>query len=504
MSTQRNLENENLHLTQLAAQQEKRLVKSLGRLDIIMFIIAAYISLDTIGTIAAGGTQSLFWAVVIVITFMIPNALMMAETGSAFPEEGGPYQWVKFAFGRLPAGIASVLYWITNPLWLGGSLSFIAFDAFSAYLHKVHSGSAGEWIFKLAFIWIAIFLAVISLKKGKYIINWAAYAKIGLLVIMVVTTMIYGIKNGFQPFDFGGLTPTVAGFMGVAPIILFSYVGFEAPNAASGEMHDAGKDTAPSIRIGSIVSALAYVLPVLSILLVVPMKNVQGLTGFMDSVATVFSIYGGASKFLLGIAALLFIIGLLGLGASWMMATDRIQAMAAADGAFMNGWFGEFSERFGTPMRVNMLSGVMASLFLVAGMKLVSGDTGAIFKVVLSCAVSTLLVSYLLIIPAVMKLNRSYPDVKRPFTTPGGRRGFQIMGTVVFIYIVLGSMGVLFPGTVEGLLGIKYSFADTWGLSRGKVELFTLGTLAVDLLVGVVGYVMAAKVRKSLVARTEI
>jgi len=50
-----------------------------------MFIIAAYISLDTIGTIAAGGTQSLFWAIVIVITFMIPNALMMAETGSAFP-----------------------------------------------------------------------------------------------------------------------------------------------------------------------------------------------------------------------------------------------------------------------------------------------------------------------------------------------------------------------------------------------------------------------------------
>ena len=104
--------NAKTHLTKLAAEQENRLVKSLGRIDIILFIIAAYISLDTIGSIAAGGSQSLFWAIVIVITFMIPNALMMAETGSAFPEEGGPYQWVKFAYGRLPAGIASVLYWI--------------------------------------------------------------------------------------------------------------------------------------------------------------------------------------------------------------------------------------------------------------------------------------------------------------------------------------------------------------------------------------------------------
>ena len=78
---------ENTHLTSLAAKQEKRLVKSLGRMDIILFIIAAFISLDTIGSIASGGSQSLFWAIFLVITFMIPNALIMAETGSAFPED---------------------------------------------------------------------------------------------------------------------------------------------------------------------------------------------------------------------------------------------------------------------------------------------------------------------------------------------------------------------------------------------------------------------------------
>jgi len=496
--------NANTYLTTLAAKQEHRLVKSLGRLDIILFIIAAYISLDTIGSIAAGGSQSLFWAVVIVITFMIPNALMMAETGSAFPEEGGPYQWVKFAYGRLPAGIASVLYWITNPLWLGGSLCFIAYQAFSSYIVHIKGSSPVEWVFKLAFIWLAIGLAMISLKSGKKIINYAAYAKIAVLVIMVLTTAIYGIKHGFQPFDFKGLAPSVAGFMGVAPIILFSYVGFEAPNAASGEMYDPQKDTAPSIRIGSIVSALAYVLPVLAILLVVPRNAVGGLSGFMSAVETVFGVYGGAGKFLLGVAAVLFIFGLLGLGSSWMMATDRVQAIASADGAFMNGWFGEFSERFGTPVRVNALSGVMASIFLIAGMQLVNGDAGAIFKVVLSCAVSTLLVSYLLIIPAIMKLNRGFTDVERPFVVPGGKRGFQIMGGVALAYIVIGSMGVVFPGTIEGWLGIDYSFKDVWGLSRGRVEAFTIGTIAVDLLVGVIGYALARKVRASVNSQSEI
>ena len=187
--------------------------------------------------------------------------------------------------------------------------------------------SAGEWIFKLAFIWIAIFLAIISLKKGKQIINLAAGAKITLLLLMVITTAIYGFKHGFQHLTLASMSPTISGFMAVAPIILFSYVGFEAPNAASGEMYDAAKDTAPSIRVGALVSALAYVLPVLAILLVVPKKDVGGISGFMGAVATIFSIYGRASTFLLGVAAVLFIFGLLGLGASWMMATDRIQAM---------------------------------------------------------------------------------------------------------------------------------------------------------------------------------
>ena len=202
--------SQNLNSTSFAVEQESRLIKTLARFDIVFFIIAAYISLDTIGTIATGGTQALLWAAVIVLSFMLPNAFMMAETGSAFPEEGGPYQWVKFAFGRPLASIAAVLYWITNPLWLGGSLCFIAFEAFDSYVHKSNAGGAGEWLFKFAFIWFSIGLAIISLKFGKKIINWAAIAKLFVLGMFVFTTAIYGIINGFQPFDFKGMAPSIS------------------------------------------------------------------------------------------------------------------------------------------------------------------------------------------------------------------------------------------------------------------------------------------------------
>jgi len=489
----------NRQQTALAVEQEKKLVKSLRRSDIVLFIVAAVIALDTIGTIASGGLENLFWGAFMVLTFMIPFSMIFAETGGAFPQEGGPYQWVKFAYGRLTAGITSVLYWITNPIWLGGTLVLVANEAFNAYVFDLSTNATLDWIFKLSFVWIAILLAIVSLKTGKIFVNVGAWAKLIVLMSLVGTTVIYGFKNGFQGLDLGGLSPSLGGFLAVAPVLAFAYVGFEAPNAASEEMFDPAKDTAPAIRRGATIAMLAYLLPVLAILLVIPADQVAGVDSFMGAVATVFAgVFGSAANTLLSITALLFVYALLNQGSSWMIATDRIQAMAAADGTFFGGYFGEFNEKLGTPLRVNILSGVMSTVFVVAATLLVEGDAAVLFSVVLFCAISTLLVSYLAIIPALMKLKRKYPDVPRSYKVPGGSRGFHILGSLVMAYIVIGSIVALFPGTLETILGMEYDYADIWGTTQGAVLGFTLGTFVIVVLIGVIGYLGAGKVRKNL------
>ncbi len=490
--------------TALAAAQEKRLIKSLGYADIVLFIVAAVISMDTIGTIASGGLASVGWAAILILVFMIPYSMLFAETGSAFPEEGGPYQWVKFSFGRLAGGIASVLYWITTPIWLGGSLAFIAFGAFSTYVVHVPANSIGDWAFKLAYVWIAVLLAVVSLKSGKIFINIGAWAKVGVLVTLVVTTAIYGFMHGFAHLDWGTISPSTAGFLIAAPVILFSYVGFEAPNAASEEMYDPARDTGPAIRRGTLITALAYLLPVIAIVLVVPAKQASGLTGYMDAVKIVFDgVWGPAAGFLIKVVAILFVISIINLGSSWMIATDRTQAMGAADGTFFGGFFGIFSERFGTPLRVNITSGVIGSAFTVAAMLIVNGSAASAFAVVLNTAVSTLLISYVIIVPAILMLRRKYPSVDRPYRVPGGDAGFFIMGGVVFALILVGAVTTLFPSALNDLFGISYSFQDTWGVSAARFELFTLGTLAVIIVIALVGYSFGGKVRRDVTAPRE-
>ncbi|WP_368396650.1 hypothetical protein [Streptomyces sclerotialus] len=67
----------------------------------------------------------------------------------AFPQEGGPYVWVKLAFGRTAAALTTLFYWVTNPVWLGGSLVFIAAESWDGFVLPLGSGTVADYAFKL-------------------------------------------------------------------------------------------------------------------------------------------------------------------------------------------------------------------------------------------------------------------------------------------------------------------------------------------------------------------
>jgi len=462
--------------------------KTLGRLDIIFLSIAAIISIDTVAQIAAGGgAQAFTWTLVIGVVFLLPYAFVVSELGSAFHEEGGPFVWVRLAFGKLAAAIATMFYWITNPLWMGGSLVFISAATWDAYISPLKSGSLGDYVFKLAFIWLAILTAIIGLHYGKVIVAIGGIVKVALLAIFVVTVVVYAAHNGVHGYAAGEFSPTLGGFLAVTPVILFAVVGFEAPNGAAEEMRNPQKDVPRAIASSGLISILCYLVPIFAILAVLPADKVRGATGLLDAFKEVFSVYGAASAPLMWAAAVLFVFVVLTQASAWMIASDRVQAAAGADGAFFR-YFGKFSDRLGTPVRMNLLSGVVATVFCVAATLLLNGSAAAAFTVVLTVAISTLLLSYLVIFPTVIALRKKYPDAHRPFRVPGGKAGLWICTVVIYAWVLLGSWVAVFPGTLEGLLGVPYDFQDIWGVDRGTFETFTIGTLVVIGLLAVVGY----------------
>jgi amino acid transporter len=399
------------------------------------------------------------------------------------------------AFGRFHGSIAAILYWVTNPLWVGGSLAFIATDAWSSNVFKIGSGTVGDYVFKMVFIWLSIGVAIIALRYGKWIPNFGAILRGIVLGFFSLTMIAYAIKHGVAGFPAHKLSPSRAVFFGLVPILLFNYVGFELQNGAAEEMQDPQKDVPLSVLRSGITGVLMYVIPILCIVLVLPASKVTGIGGFIDAVTLTFKgVYGGAAHFLLVLMTIAFVGALVTSGSVWMIGSDRIQAVAAYDGAFFP-YFGVFSRKLSTPVRVNMLSGIVATVFAIVALGAFHGGDDAKFQVVLDIAISTTLISYIWIFPAALRLRYTHPEVKRPFTHPFGIVGIWVSTILITFWVVLGSWVAIFPDTLEKLFGVGYAFKVTWGVSRATFELLTLGTLLVIILVGAVGYVAGARVR---------
>jgi glutamate:GABA antiporter len=363
-------------------------------------------------------------------------------------------------------------------------------------------------LFGLAFIWGSIAVAIASLDKGKWIPNFGAIGRFVVLGLFSLTVVLYAIKHGlhsapslgsYNPFG-DGWSAGISAALGIVPIILFNYVGFELQNGAAEEMVNAQRDVPVTVIRSGLIAVVAYGIPIFGIILVLPASKVSGLSGFMDSVSQVFTVYGSAQGAMVKLATALFILALMTSGAVWMIGSDRVAAIAAADGGAPR-YFGAFSSRFGTPVRVNVTSGVVATLFFLAATVVFTGGKSAeLFTVVLYLATSTTLLSYLLIFPAVWRLRVTHGHIHRPYRFPGSDAALAWAVGVVTFFMVIGSWVALFPGTLETALGGSYVWKDNWSyITRLDFEVFTLGTLAVFLIVAVIGYALGADTRRQLV-----
>jgi amino acid transporter len=490
------------HTTTAAVEEKAKLQKHFGRFDMLFFLLCTLVGLDTLGAVADDGAQAFTWLAFLGVFFFIPYALLTAELGSTFHEEGGAYIWTKLAFGRFAAAINAVLYWLSNPIWLGGSLTILAVTTFGDFFTPLHG--AGKYLFSLAFIWFAVWAAILSFSVGKWIPTIGAWVRMILLGGFVVTVILYAFSNGVHGVSGGDFTPTWAIFIAAVPVLFFNYVGFELPNAAGDEMKDPQKDVPYTVIRSAFGTMLLYGLPILSILIVLPAAKITSLGGFIDAMKTVFTVYGGhatkdgvvltgAGKVLGDLAAIGFIIALLSSGTTWIMGADRSQAVAGFDGAAPR-FFGYFSARWGTPVTVNLLSGLFSTIVMVMAFRLTSGNAGKYFSVVLGLAISTTTISYLLVFPAIIKLRYSHAHVPRPYRIPLGNAGAWVVGVLCTAWAALATVALLYPGfgTSDPDAALPAGFEH----QRAAFERSQFIPLAILVLLGLIFYAAGTPTRR--------
>ena len=489
-------------VTEAAQAESRKLQRHFGRFDILFFLVCTIVGVDTIASVASSGGEAFTWMIIFAFVFFIPQALLFAELGTAFPQEGGPYLWTRLAFGHLAGAINNFLYWVTNPVWLGGTLAFSAITAIQVFFHGGNAFSTPMFfVITIAFIWISVLAAVLSLSSGKWLPTAGAFARFLLLGFFTITVAIYAAKHGVHGLSAGNFKPSEAGFVALVAVLLFNYVGFELPNSAGEEMINPKRDVPFGIARSAVLSFLLYALPVLGILIVLPVSQVTNFGGFVDAIQTVFTVFGGhvshgvpvltgAGAVLGDLSAIMFVICVLTSGVTWIMGSDRALAVSGYDGAAPR-FLGVINARFGTPVRVNIFSGIVATIVLILAHQLTSGNAAKFFGAVLGVTISTTLISYLLIYPALWKLRRSHPDVARPFRMPGHR----ILTVVLMVLLAITVVELMAPGA--GMHWFSSDFAPSgWAHSERVTYLATeLIPVLVFVVIGVLFWMSGKKTR---------
>jgi amino acid transporter len=478
--------------TSATLQEKKKLRKEFRFFDMIFYTVAAIIGIDTLGAITTNGGQAFTWLLISAVTFLLPYGLLTAELGSTFTQEGGVYEWCKMAGGRFFASLGAMLYWISNPLWVGGTLAVTAIGAIKTFWfgdpNYVFGGNqvanaVVEIVIALIFIWGTTWCAIMSLRFGKWLSVFGSYVKMGLFGLFVILALAFffgghatGTHLGWSDLAPHDLTLIVSGIL---PVLIFNWVGFELQNGAGEEMHNPQKDVPRSLIRAGVIAVIAYAIPIAIILFTLPVNQISNAGGFLKAYQVVASVLpSGLATFLSWIVALGIVIALASSGGTWIIGADRTYAIASLDRTAPS-FLGRFSGKYGTPIAVNTMSGIVASIAMVAAILVSSfgsGNLSTLFTLVFGFTVSTTTLSYLFIFPAYLILRYKYPNVPRPYKVPGGMFGAWIVTIFPLAYAAIATWFILIPAdsTVASYTGItRLTYELTQFIPLGMIVLLT-------------------------------
>jgi amino acid transporter len=473
--TQKSNATNPLALTDDYLAEKSKLRKSFGRKEVLFFSICSVIGLDTIGIVAAAGPEAISWMAVLAIVFLIPASMVIAELGGTFTSQGGPYLWVRLAFGRFAGSVTAVVSWLKSPVWFGGILAFVAVaTAETFFMSGTQMSEFSFYRFALAFIWIGIIAANFSFKVGKWVPILGSLSRLILIPFFTITVVIFGISNGLRGVVFSDFGLSFDGLLATIGIILFAFLGLENVSSASDEMTHAKRDLPYAAFRTSALAMVLYGIPIMTVLLVLPIGQVNGLTGFVDALKSAFTVYGGsiaedgtvtlsgAGSYLGAFAGVLIIVAVFASGVTWLMSTNRNLAAACLDGSGPR-WIAFTNPRYGTPVRLNNITGIIASAILILGYRLNDGDITKYFGAAVGFAIAMTLVNYLAIFPAFWVLRNKFPDAYRPYRVPA-HRTVSIWLTLV---VALGISQLLAPGFGDKWFSDAYRPAG-WVADQGR------------------------------------
>ena len=403
--------------------------------DVILSVICVVFVAEAAAPVASIGNSQYFWWGFMILAFLLPYGLIAAELGTAYAGDGGLYDWIHAAYPQGKwAARASWYYWINFPLWMA-SLAVMCPELLRDITGR-QMGTIASLTVQLLFIWIVTLIACYPVCDSIVILNVSAVIKILLALLVGGLGVWYISRYGFvndmsartflPSFDLTSLS--------YISVIIFNFLGFEVVCTFAGSMSEPKKQIPQSIVTGGIVIAAIYLFSAFGIGAAVDVREISVDSGLIDAVSLILGADGGV---LVGVVALLFLVTLFGNMISWSMGVNSTAALAA-DHNDMPRVFAKRWAKNNMPVGSAVASGVVASGVCILGVLIetVTPDS-SLFWSFFALNLVMLLLSYLPVFPAFLKLRRVDAKMPRPFRVPGSYAALRCIAYVPMALIII-------------------------------------------------------------------
>ena len=421
--------------------------KKFRLVDAILATVCITLVAESVAPTAAIGNSQYFWWILLIAAFCVPYGLITAELGSTYDSEGGMYDWVKRAFGKKWAARVAWNYWINFPLWIA-SLAVAVTDVIVG-IFGVELSIFWLLVLQLGYTWLVSFLGTQRIGESKWIVNTGTVFKILFMVALGALGIYTFIKTGESANPVkavSDLLPTMdlAGLSFIS-VIIFNFLGFEVVATFTNDMENPKKEIPKALIIGGALMALFYVLPATGINIAMSTTDAEA-AGITDAFALLLTSLGVSEPIIrtvVVVVGLMFIYTMVANIASWSFGVNSVAKYAADDGSMPKIFSKENKD--GVAYMASIMNGIVASIIVIIGLilGLVSEEATNLFWTFFSLSLVTLLISYIPLFLAFLKLRKS-DKTERVYKVPGGKVVLNLITWVPFVLLVLSIIFTLF------------------------------------------------------------
>jgi basic amino acid/polyamine antiporter, APA family len=378
-------------------------------------------------------------------------ARVYAELGPRYPRTGGPYVFVREAFGDRLAFQTAWCYWLSATLGNAGIVTGVV--GYATSFSPLLAGSAGlRFALAQSLLWGLCLLNVVGVRHGARLQVAILFLNLTPLLVLCALSLPAFDATHLEPFAPRGWSQLPIG----AALIVWAYSGVESATVPAEEVRDP-RTIRRGTLLGYALATLVFLLASVAVVGALPngviASSAQPIAlAARESIGKLASAQLGSWAFwAISYAAIAAGLGTLN---GWILLAGRIPVSAAKDGLFFRG-LARVHPRFQTP-HVALLAGCAISSLTLCLYFLHS--LLEVFELIVLLSVLWTLIPHLLVMASEWKLS-----LRPPVRSDSGRAKLgraRVVAALAFVYVLFTICGVCFdPRMLWGFLAIPAGVA---------------------------------------------